>query len=291
MQLVYRLLVVLIFLLFASASYGSRSNQQPPAIGNFALSTSQQPGPLVGFGENIINKNQIQLFLAADDFGGVNKHFVDVIPSILYGITDALSIFINAPIAASYVQNANHSSGFEDAFIQLEDAFYTRKTQFFIDQATIVGNITFPTGSATKQPPTGAGSPSFFLGTTFNRMYTDWFVFISPGAMLTTTNDNTKLGDEFLYQFGFGRNIKVINGWLFAWMLEVDGQYTQRNKINGTTDLNSGGNVIYATPSLWISSKKLILQLGAGVPIEQSLYGNQTRNSYLLIANLGWTFN
>ncbi|HHZ4597756.1 TPA: hypothetical protein ACWCZX_002625 [Legionella pneumophila] len=72
-------------------------------------------------------------------------------------------------------------------------------------------------------------------------------------------------------------------------MIEGDGQYAQRNRINGDIDFNSGGNVVYVTPSLWASSKKLIAQLGVGLPVTQNLYGNQTRNSYVLVANVGWT--
>lgn len=293
-----RLFVFLLTLFLSSFTYGAdtansqkenKSEEGPPQIGNFALPLSQEPGPLVSFGQNVLAKNETQLFLFADDFVGVGKHFVDAMPGILYGLTDELSIFINAPIAASYKQGKQHSSGFEDAFVQLEDAFYTKKTTSFIDQATIVANITLPTGSSQKQPPTGFGSPSFFLGTTYCRMYIDWFWFASPGAVLTTTHNNTKFGNQFLYQAGFGRNITNVNEWIFAWMIEGDGQYSQRNRINGITDFNSGGNVVYVTPSLWVSSKKLIFQFGVGFPVTQNLYGNQKNNSYLLVTNVGWT--
>ncbi|MCW8399409.1 hypothetical protein OQJ26_11465 [Legionella sp. PATHC038] len=293
-----KLWVFTMALLFASFLYGAsahpaqkaiHSDAEPPKIGNFALPLSQQPGPLVSFGENIIAKNETQFFLFADDFAGVDKHFVDVMPGILYGITDDLSIFINAPMAAGYVQNGKKSSGFEDAFLQLEDAFYTKKTSSFVEQATLVMNITLPTGSAQKQPPTGFGSPSFFIGSTLSRMYVDWFAFTSPGVVLTTRRNDTKFGNQFLYQAGFGRNIINIKKWMFAWMVEGDGQYAQRNRINGVIDFNSGGNVVYVTPSLWASSKKVIAQFGVGLPVTQNLYGNQTRNSYVLVANVGWT--
>ncbi|KTC80141.1 MULTISPECIES: hypothetical protein [Legionella] len=293
-----RLFVFTIGLFISLFTYGAsthpvqketKSDNEPPKIGNFALPLSQQPGPLVSFGQNIIEKNETLLFLFADDFAGVEKHFVDVMPSILYGITDDLSIFINAPMAVSYVQNEKKSSGFEDAFLQLEDAFYTKKTSSFVEQATLVMNLTLPTGSAQKQPPTGFGSPSFFIGGTLSRMYVDWFAFASPGVVVTTKRNDTKFGNQFLYQGGFGRHLINIKGWMFAWMVEADGQYSQRNKIDGAIDFNSGGNVVYITPSLWVSSKKLILQLGIGLPVTQNLYGNQTRDSYLLVANLGWT--
>ncbi len=73
-------------------------------------------------------------------------------------------------------------------------------------------------------------------------------------------------------------------------MVEADGQYTGKNKINGVKDPNSGGNVLFITPSMWISSNHLILQLGAGVPVIQHLIGTQDKNSYLLALNIGWTF-
>jgi hypothetical protein len=114
--------------------------EEPPKLGNFTLPNSQQPGPLVSFGENILDKNQIQTFLFADDFKGVRKQSIDIVPAILYGITDDLSVFFNVPIAARYKDDKKYSSGLEDMFLQLEHAFYTQKTSSFADQATLLRN-------------------------------------------------------------------------------------------------------------------------------------------------------
>ncbi len=285
---------------FIAIAHGQESNnlpeeiqEEPPQIGNFIFPSSEQPGPLISFGQNIIDKNQIQFFLEADKIGGVNKHTIDVVPSVLYGVTDNFSIFFNLPIAASFKDKAHQSSGLEDAFLQFEYAFYAYQNHNYTDQATVVTNMTFPTGSADKRPNTGFGSPSFFLGTTFNRIYVKWFLFTSYGTILTTEDkdDETKFGNQFLYQAGFGRNLFNIDSkWIFAGLVETDGTYAEKNKINGATDPNSGGNVVYVTPSLWISSKNLVFQLGAGMPVTQHLYGDQGKNRYLLEVNLGWTF-
>jgi len=280
--------MIIILFLFTFRCEASE-DAQPPKIGNFVLPTSQQPGPLVGFGENMLDKNEKQLFLFADDYVGLNKHYIDLIPSLLYGITDNLSIFINAPYAASYKMGQQKSAGFEDAFAQLEYAFYNKSTSSFIDQATVVANVTVPSGSIQKTPQTGVGTPSFFLGTTFNRTYVNWFVFGSPGAVFTTAKNGTKFGNNYLYQFGFGRNIANFNGWMLAWMAEIDGTYAQRNRVRGIIDPNSGGNIVYVTPSIWASTKKLLFQLGVGLPAAQNLYGKQTRETYLLVANIGWS--
>jgi len=262
----------------------------PPSIGNFALPFSQQPGPLVSMGENILDKNLVQLYVYADTFQGAAQHTTDIIPAALIALRDDFSVFYNVPYAVSYQMDANHSSGFEDLILQFEYAYYTNKTSTLIEQATLIANITGPTGSTQKQPPTGAGSPTFLLGATVNRTYADWFFFASDGVVLTTARAGTKTGNNFLYQAGFGRNILSIEkSFILAWMLEIDGQYSNKNTVEHTIDPNSGGNVITVTPSLWISTQKLICQLGFGLPAVQHLFGDQNKNHYSLIANFGWT--
>jgi hypothetical protein len=268
----------------------SVSEADPFHTGNFMLPESQQPGALVSFGQNVIAKNQKQIYLQADDYIGIRRHAIDLTPGIVYGITDNFSVFFNATYAANYQVNDRHSSGFEDIFVQLEYAFYNHQGKNYVDQATIVTSLSLPTGAPLYIPPTGYGSPSLFLGATFDRMYPDWFFFTSHGVTLTTEHNGTRFGNDALYQFGVGRNILNIDSRLtFACEAELDGEYAQRNVVRGVTDQGSGGNVVYLTPSLWLSSKKWIIQFGVGVPVTQNLYGDQTRNTYLLISNFGWT--
>ena len=258
-------------------------------IGNLSLPASQQPGPLVGFGENVIGEGVTQLYVLADEYRRKRGYFIDAVPSILYGITDNLSVFFNAPIAIRYKEKNNRSNGMEDVFLQFEYAFYNAEDLFWTDQATVVANVAYPSGSGTKVPNTGFGSPSFFIGGTFNHTTPDWFFFGGLGATLNTFSSNTKFADVYLYEMGIGRNIAAPFGWIYAWMLEIDGQYSSRNIIKGVVDRSSGGNIVFVTPSLWISSEKLIFQLGAGGVLTQHLYGDQSHFTWQVVANLGWT--
>ena len=273
---------------------GSEERKQqnsPPHIGNFTLPASQQPGPLLSFGQTVTDKNQAHFFLFVDYLKGNNKHASDVIPSFSYGITDDLSILFTAPIVINSQEGGNLSSGVGDMIMQLEYAFYSNETSSFAEHATIVTNMSFPTGSTKKQPSTGVGAPSFFWGATFNRTYIDWFGFTSYGLNFKTASDKTRLGNEFLYQMGVGRNICTIDSELIiAGLVEMNGQYVGKTKIMGDIDPDSGGNVIYLTPSLWFSTQKASFQFGFGVPVTQRLFGNQNRNDYLVAANFGWNF-
>lgn len=265
-------------------------DEGPPPIGNFSLPESQQPGPLFGFGGNIIEEGEIQVYFFADALTGRKLLTMDLIPGILFGVTDKLSLFFNAPFTPLFRNGDDRSSGLLDFFVQLEYAFYEKKNCDCTDQATILGNITLPTGSIHKNPPTGFGSTSFFLGTTFTRTWIDWVAFTAYGAMLTTSHRHERIGNQFLYQFGFARNLPSPPGWIYAWMLEFDGQYNQKNEEHGHYDPDTGGNTIYVTPSLWMSCHDFLLQFGVSLPIHQHLFGHQRKYDYVLNFNIAWSF-
>lgn len=265
-------------------------NEKPPKVGNFSLPISQQPAALFGFGGNIIDKNEVQLYFFADEFTGKERLITDLIPGILFGINESWSIFFNFPFTPIMKDDGYKSRGLEDFFIQLEYAFYNKDTFMYSDQATIVTNITFPTGSIKKNPATGFGAPSFFLGATYYHTKVDWFAFTNQGAVLTTSNNRTKVGDQFLYQFGIGKNIPSAVGTIYAWMVEVDGQYSRKNRVKGKIDRNSGGNFIFVTPSIWFSTKELLMQFGVSFPVNQNLFGKQNKFQYALNFDVAWSF-
>lgn len=260
-------------------------------IGNLSLRASQQPGPLVSFGERVLDQGEIQLFLFGDGFFGKKNYDTELLGSFVYGITDTLSIYFDVPYAPANKYGNDKSSGIKDLIVQVEYAFYSGSEETWGEQATIVGAIQLPTGSHSKDPPTGLGSPSFFMGLTFNRTEFEWVYFCSTGVHLTTRHRNFKAGNEFLYQGGIGRNICTPPGWIYAGIVEVIGLYTWQDRTNGQKDPDSGGNVIAIVPSIWISSEKTIFQLGVGYSVVEHLFGDQRKAPYSVYFNVGWTFN
>lgn len=270
---------------------GAEEAEQTLKIGNLAFPPSQQPSPLISFGQNIINRKEMQIQTVVTDFQGDRQYFINIIPGLLYAFTDSFSIFLVSPFAVRYRDEHHHSSGPGDFTIQLEYAFYTKAHRTYYDQATIVANVTIPTGSFKKDPPTGVGSNSYFIGGTYSRMEINWFYFASSGGVFTGSSHRSKHGEQFLYQFGIGRRITSTSEWLLDWMVEFDGTYSWKDRIHGKTNPDSGGNIIYMTPSIWFSTKDtLFFQCGIGVPIQQHLFGKQNKNRYLLIMNTGWLF-
>src|SRR5579871_852822 len=183
---------LLFFIIYSSLLQGEET---VCTQGNFALPPSQRPGPLIAFGENIIDRNEVQLVLSGDDYIGKQKHFIDLSPGIIYGITDRFAIFFSVPIAVGYRQGDHHSSGLEDMLLQLEYGIYERESSCLNEQISIVANATFPTGSTHKDPSTGFGAMGYFIGATYNRTWTRWIIFTSYGAQFPTAHHRTKFGN------------------------------------------------------------------------------------------------
>ena len=74
-------------------------------------------------------------------------------------------------------------------------------------------------------------------------------------------------------------------------MIELFGIYNQRNKMHGAIDYNSGGNTFFIGPSLWFSTKQLVVQIGIAFPVAQHNHGMQAKDTYFIAANIGFKFN
>lgn len=265
-------------------------------VGNFALKPSQQAGPLISFGQNMVEKRDLQFFSFIDDFVGNNKKQVTIIPTILYGFQDNFSLYAQIPVIAKYREDSITFHGLQDILIQLEYAFYDHVSEETTSQMSIVVNTTLPTGDASFQSTHprfygNYGSPTFFIGFTADHFTTRWYPFVSFGAKIATKNESITSGDQFLYQWGLSRNIAAqADAYIFNVMVEFDGTYRKKDKINGMLDPNSGGNQILFGPSLWLSTPHFSFQIGLSGVIYQHLYGEQNKDTYFLSVNVGYKF-
>lgn len=260
--------------------------------GNLSLPTSQQPGPLFLYGQNIVDKGDIQAELYMDVHKGKNRTFIDILPGILYGVTDKFSLFFNFPFTPKYKNNCQKTSGMEDIFVQGEYAFFYQEKERATNMITLITSLYVPTGSTKKKPPTGFGAPSFFLGATVSHLSVEWYLIASPVAWITTSRGDTKFGNQYFYQGCVGRNIwSKPDACIITVMVELFGIYDCQDKIDGVIDPNSGSNLVHIGPTLWLSSQRFFGQVGILYVASQSYHGCQNKNSYLVAIDLGWKFN
>jgi hypothetical protein len=260
-------------------------------VGNLAFPQSQQPTPLISFGQNLLDESQVQWQGLLSYAKGRHEYFIEGSNSLIYAFKDDISLFLSMPNAIRLRQDDKRSVGPEDLVIQFEYAPYTKEFYTYYDQLSFVAFLTIPTGSIRKDPPTGAGANTYFFGGVYSVMGINWFYFVSYGYLYNGTSHRSSIGNQFLYQYGVGRRIFNTSEWLFDWILEFDGTLSGRDKMDGSFDPNTGGNIIYVTPSLFLASNKhIVLQLGIGFPVVQQLNGNQHSQEYLAQTKISWTF-
>jgi len=284
--------VLLVFnLLISSSLYAAsddvaeltgRSSSTPPSIGNFALPSSQQPGPLVSFGQTLVDKNQLQLSYSTFSPYHIVGPFRNMNASATLGVSDETAIFFNYPIALYFGPSPLPGLDPKLVNLQLEHAFYASGNTKYQEQATVVG--------AAFVPLDDTGSIGYFLGATYTRTYTDWLMFVSPGIFLRTTSQHVRPGNQYFYQAGIGHNIVAVTDKsnVFA-LLEFDGTYEDKSKYFGRNYPDAGRHLITLTPSLSLATKHFIAQVGVGFPIVQRVVGNQTPLDYFIASTFTLT--
>ncbi|MFT4058149.1 MAG: hypothetical protein QM652_01220 [Legionella sp.] len=298
----------LLFLLFMTWMNITMATE-PPSIGNFSLPSSQQPGPFFSFGQNIIDKNQLVVSYNPSYLYSQTQRITEGVPSFLYGITDSASLLLTVPIALSYKNGTETMSGMGDLVIDLEYAFYSHENAKSSDQATIIFSPTFPTsnlngiskklnpsnrisGFSRKNSSSSFNAMTYFIGSTYSRTLVNWYGFIAPGLLFIDKYDSIQQGTQYYYNLGVGHNIKTVkNKYIFLGLVELNGQYSDKTKLASHIVPNTGGNIVYVTPSLWLSIPKMIFQVGISLPVTQFWYGNQSNISYYVGSIVTWTIH
>lgn len=268
----------------------SRKGPDPWMCGNFSLPVSQHIAPLSSFGQLVIDREDLLFYFAGDAVWGHKNYQTDLSAAILYGITDDLVAYVRLPFSTGGRDDDHYSAGLEDIYLQFEYAYYTFNTRCNSTQATIVSSVYYPSGSPKRNPPTGFGAPSFFIGSTFSHESQKDYYFLCLGALFPTDFDRSKIGDEYFYQCGYEHVISASRcRYIFAWMIELNGLYSRKDRKESIIDPDSGGNQIAIIPSLFFSTRRWIYQAGIIIPAIQNRHGTQNRENLGVTFLISWT--
>lgn len=258
--------------------------------GHLGLPTSQETSPLYSFGQYIVDKGDVQAFTSVTSVVGKRNDYTTAYAHFLYGISNYCVFLTELPIAARYAYQNENSAGLGDLLLYLEYALYENDALEYSTQLTLVGQMTVPTGKSFENPPTGYGAPTYFLGATACYMGQDWYLFTCQGGRITTRNHGTKFGNFFSYNFGASRCLTGDKRFLCALTLELFGLYESKSMISGHIDHDSGGNIVFVGPSLWLATQKIFFQCGVSVAVCQQFFGHQEKEYVYPALSFGYKF-
>ncbi len=110
------------------------------------------------------------------------------------------------------------------------------------------------------------------------------YIFATKGAL------DTDLGDGFHYNAAASYRMTGMNTALDL-VLELNGEWKEKQTIAGSKDNDSGGNILYLAPGLRISpAQKWTAYFSVGLPIVQDLNGIQNDIDYKVLGGVGTSF-
>jgi hypothetical protein len=167
----------------------------------------------------------------------------------------------------------------------------------------------------------GSGSWELLVGAALSQRFGEWnfdtnILFIGAGDGAQQTN----LGNRFLYNAavsyriigasnnphnalaheGHEHNVPVrkaaakvqvpVSSWAIDAILEVNGEWHDRERADGVADDNSGGNTVYLSPGVRASYDRYSGFLSVGIPILNEMNGLQSKPTFRVVSGMSFGF-
>ncbi len=244
---------------------------------------------------------------------GKDVHSVDSVFHSVFGIGYGITDNFTLSVKGSYellrnirevhheepveVHNRGNSKGIGDLTILGQYRFVKIRESNF--ESSLLFGLRVPTGKTTVkdisgerfetefQPGTGSWDPLVGIAVTkifgpFSLDANVLYTFATKGAQ------DTNLGDIFSYNAAF--SYRVLKQRPISWdlIIEANGEWKQKQKINGIKDENSGENIIFISPGMRFSWKQWSAYLSVSFPVVQHLNGIQNKTDSRTIVGISF---
>jgi Putative MetA-pathway of phenol degradation len=227
--------------------------------------------------------------------------FVQPVAVLPYAITPMWTTRVVVPFvqksmdfrAPDGVRRNYSTSGVGDLFVDTKWVFLSRNRLGGTTRAGIQGGVKIPTGgtgatlpdgsTAPRTLQVGSGSWDIPLKALLTMTQGRRGLLTNVGYRIRTSDDGLDAGDVFTYDvaaaFRFAPWVyENLTDHTLVLYLELNGEVAGRNAINGVSDPNSGGHLLFLSPDLqWIPKPWLLFEGSVQFPIVQDLEGTQLR--------------
>jgi len=212
-----------------------------------------------------------------------------------YGVTSRLALFSVLPV----VQINRDFGNVNDSEFGLGDAaLFARYEVFRADKpgrtvriAPYAG-IRVPTGRDGK---TGDGSVDFFGGIVATVASTQWVLDSQVRYDDNREADGFKRGDLVTLESSFQLRLapaQVVfdtKGFVFG-VIELSATKSERNRVGGVIDPNSGGFQLSVTPGIQYSTRRWIADFGVKLPLVSDLNGSALESDFAVLTSIRVNF-
>lgn len=153
-------------------------------------------------------------------------------------------------------------------------------------RAALLGGVKFPTGADRFGTETFDPILGGVATWTFDRHEIDLDALYSVSTERHRFRRRDRVRYDLAYRYRiwprrFGKRLLQLNG-----LLELNGQWSDRNEEDGRHVVDSGGHVLFVAPGLQLAAKIWILEASVQVPVAQDLHGSQVEQDFVAVLSV-----
>lgn len=265
--------------------------------------------------EQLLIRTQIKFTKKSDDPTDKDRDREDLnIPvTVVYGVSEKMALFVTVPYVIKELKSTESGSrrergdsGLGDITLLGKYRIYTRDYPGKTSRLSILCGIKVPTGEDDEEDSFGRlpqglqlGSGSFdpFAGVAYTWQTIDHEIDGDLSYKFNTEGANDfKFGDLLKYNIAYQKRVwpfELPEEGLYSQLnlvLELNGQYQERNKLSGVKVPDSGGHIIFLSPGIQYVTERFIAESSVQLPVIQDLNGSQVETDYIITAGIRITF-
>lgn len=223
--------------------------------------------------------------------------------TFVYGLTERLAFSLTAPYidkeqesTSAGIRSVISDSGIGDINFMSKYRIWRKDLPGEARRISLIGGLELPTGDDKAQLKLGSGSVDPITGILFTNQSLSQEFDLDLTYQFNTKASNYEFGDVFKYNIAYQRRVWpwiLPEKGLYAQVnlvLELNGEYAQKDKSDGGIVKDSGGNTLFLSPGLQFAAKRWVLETSLQLPIIQDLNGSQPKTDYTIATSLRLTF-
>ncbi len=242
--------------------------------------------PVFGLGPHVLFKGGVEIAPEVNINKAGNKDKTKLGLELTYGLTGDWAAGVVIPYI-DQSSNTGSSSGQGDLTAFTKYRFWREDGPGLQQSMSLALKLKTNTGDNQVSSGTNDG----IIGLTYGYEGRTWYRW--SALRYRYNGENTagqQQGNKVLFDLVGGIRIKK-TGYLepdTVWLIELNGENTQNNEMNGVDILNSGGSEWFISPGIFWTKRNFAVKAGIQIPVNSNLNGNQTATDYRAKLVLEW---
>lgn len=244
--------------------------------------------PVFGLGPHVMYKGGVEIAPQISTEKEQDERGTELGVELTYGITGDWAAGVELPWVDK--NGINNNSGPGDVSVFSKYRFWRRDSLGVQQSASILGKLKFAT-SAGGLPPLGSGSTAGLLGLAYGYESRKWYRW--AGVRYRVNGENNRgfrQGNKLLLDLVGGIRLKLTayDEPDTVWLVELNGEYTDRSVMDGNRQANSGGTEWFVSPGIFWTLRNFAVKAGVQIAVASYLNGDQPETDYRAKLVLEW---